>query len=179
MSLSYKMLFTLGLSMACPSLQVWGETAKSSLRALRQEQQCQRRLRWILTVPCETKRLLPSTSLQKENASTWLHNILLAQLTTKIIGQLGCQDLTPFCYVSPVMLNPSWTPPVINFGNSWGEPQAAAAVCVAVPGMLLVCLLCGFAVRGSERSHWSCCVLLGRDPSNAEARAAPAHIIDI
>lgn len=138
---------------------------------------------WILTVLCETKHLLPSTSLQRENASTWLHNILLAQLTNKGIGQLGCQDLTlsALCHLS------CWTqaghPPLSN--KLWGHLRKAPGSCCRVcfsSGMLLVCLLSGFAVRGkggSERSHWGCSVLVGRDLSNAEARAAPARVIEI
>lgn len=97
---------------------------------------------WTLTVLCETKHLLPSTSLQKDNTSTWLHNILLAQLTNKITGQLGCQDLTPFCYVSPLMLNPSWTPHLCN--KLWGQLRKAPGSCCGVccsSGTLLVCLL--------------------------------------
>lgn len=91
--------------------------------------------------------------IAKGGCSTWLHNTLLAQLTNKITGQLGWQHLTPFCSMSPVTLAPPEldTPiSVINFGERWGKPQAASAVCAAVQARCWCVCCLGLLWEGSE-----------------------------
>lgn len=142
MSLSYKTLFTLCLSTTCPSLQVWGDPAKPSLR---QEQHCLRRL-WHEHCQCCVRQNTCFLQLHCKRTTQAQHNgctiSSLLSPRTKSWGSwaVSILHLSATCHLS--CLTRAEQPYLRN--KLWGQLRKAPGSCCRVccsSGTLLVCLL--------------------------------------
>lgn len=159
MSLSYKTLFTLCLSTTCPSLQVWGDPAKPSLR---QEQHCLRRL-WHEHCQCCVRQNTCFLQLHCKRTTQAQHNgctiSSLLSPRTKSWGSwaVSILHLSATCHLS--CLTRAEQPHLRN--KLWGQLRNPRQL---LQGVLQLRHAVGvFAVRGnwgSESSHWGCSVLV-------------------